>query len=89
MNNENEKLSPNREKRIERKIKMDDIIKLLLNKIKTEKKKKNFDKVKSLESELVKIKHSNKPDKLQNAQKELNKTQVVDKNLHEIKMKYI
>ena len=38
---ENTKLSRNRKKRIERKIKMDEKMKLLLNKIKTEKKKEN------------------------------------------------
>ena len=41
MNNENRKLARNGKRRIERKIKMDDNMKLLLNKIKTEKKKKN------------------------------------------------
>ena len=64
---------------------MDEELKSLLNKKEAEKKKKNYDKVKGLEIELVKIKSSNKPDKLQNALKELNKIQVVDKKLHEIK----
>ena len=41
MNNDNEKLSRNRKRRIEQKIKIDDNMKILLNKIKTEKKKKN------------------------------------------------
>ena len=41
-------------------------------------------KLKSLEIELVKRKFSNKPDNIQIALKELNKTQVDDKNLHEI-----
>ena len=40
MNNQNKKLSRNRKRRIERKSKIDDNMKLLLNKIKTEKKKK-------------------------------------------------
>ena len=40
MNNENKKISRNRKRRIERKIKMDDDMKSLLNKIKTEKKRK-------------------------------------------------
>ena len=39
MNNENKKLSQNRRRRVERKIKMDDKMKLILNNIKTEKKK--------------------------------------------------
>ena len=39
--NENKKLSRNRKRRIERRIKIDDKLKTLLNKIKTEKKKKN------------------------------------------------
>ena len=43
MNNENKKLSRNRKRRIERKIRMDDNLKLLLTKNKSEKKKKkNF-----------------------------------------------
>ena len=40
IDNENNKLSRNRKRRIERRIKMDDKLKTLLNKIKTEKKKK-------------------------------------------------
>ena len=40
MNNENKKLSRNRKRRSERKIKMDDKIKSLLNKIESEKKEK-------------------------------------------------
>ena len=48
-------------------------MKLLLNKIKTEKKKnKSFDKIKNLEIELFKTKYANNPDKLQFALKELN-----------------
>ena len=56
MNNENKKISKNRGRRIQRKIKMDSNIKLLLNRVKTEKKKKikKFDKMKELEIELVK-----------------------------------
>ena len=62
-------------------------MKLILNKIKSEKKKKNkkFDKIKQLEILLVRIKYTDKPDKLESALKELNKIQVMDKNLHEIK----
>ena len=87
IDNENKKLSRNRRRRIERKSKIDDDMKLLLNKIKSEKKKKNknLDKIKQLEILLVRIKYADTPDKLQNALKELNKIQVIDKNLHEIK----
>ena len=64
MNNENKKLSRNREKRIDRKIKMDDKIKLLFKKIYSGNKRKikNIDKMKHLEIELVKIKYANDPD---------------------------
>ena len=87
INNENSKLSRNRKRRIDRRIKIIDDMKLLLNKIKSEKKKKikNFDKIKHLENLLVRIKYADKPDKLESALKELNKIQVFDKNLHEIK----
>ena len=86
INNE-EKLSRNRKRRIERKNKIDDNMKLLLNKIKTENKKKNkdSDKIKQLEILLVNIKDANDPNKLQSELKELNKIQVISKNLHEIK----
>ena len=89
MNNENQKLSRNRKKRVERKIKMDDNMKPLLSKIKTEKEKKNeiFDEVRNLETELVKINDSNNPNKIQSELKEFKKFQVIDKNLHEIKFK--
>ena len=48
MNNENKELSRNRKRRIERRIKIDDKMKSLLNKIKSEKKKKikNIDEIK-------------------------------------------
>ena len=87
MDNENIKLSRNRRKRIERRNKTSDDMKLLLNKIKSEKKKKykNFNKIKQLEKILVNIRYANDPIKLQNALKDLNKIQVIDKNLHEIK----
>ena len=60
---------------------------LLSNKIKSEKKKrdKDFDKIKQLEILLVRIKYADKPDILESALKEINKNQVIDKNLHEIK----
>ena len=85
--NENKKLSRNRKRRIERRIKIDDKLKTLSNKIKTEKKKKYkiIDKIKELEMELVIIKYANNPKKLQSEIKELKKIQVIDKNLHEIK----
>ena len=62
-------------------------MKLLLNKIKTEKKKKNknLDKIKQLEILLARIKYADKPDKLHSELKALNKIQVIDKILHEIK----
>ena len=87
MNNENKKLSRNKKRKTERKFKMDDKMKLLLSKIKSEKKTKNksIDTIKQLENELVEIKCANNPNKLQSELKELNKTQVIVKNLHEIK----
>ena len=87
MNNENKKLSRNRKRRIQRKNKIDENMKLLLNKIKSEKRKRNkdLDKIKQLEILLVNIKYANNPNKLQSELKELNKIQVVNKNLHEIK----
>ena len=70
---------------------MDDKIKSLLNEIKSQKKKKNkkIDKIKELEIELVKIKYSSNPNKLQSALKELNKIEVINKNLHEIKQEIL
>ena len=87
MDNETKKLSRNRRRRIERKKFFSDDMKLLLNKIKSEKRKKykNFNKIKQLEILLVQIKYADKPDELENALKVLNKIEVVDKNLHEIK----
>ena len=87
INNENKKLSRNRKRRIERKRKISDDVRALLNKIKSEtkKKNKNLDKIKELEILLVNIKYTNNHNKLKSALKELNKIQVVDKNLHEIK----
>ena len=87
INNETEKLSRKRRPRIERKKQFSDDMKLLLNKIKSEKKKKNknFDKIRQLEILLVNIKYANDPNKLENALIELNKIEVIDKNLHEIK----
>ena len=89
--NESRMLSRNRKRRITRKINMDNNMKLLLNKIKSEKKKKNknFDKSKELEILLVRIKYANNPNKLQSALKELNKIQVIKKNLLEIKQEIL
>ena len=86
-NNENKKLSRNRKRRIIRKNKISNDKKFLINKIKSEKKKKNknFDKIKQLEILLVNIKYANDLIELEKALKELNKIQVIDKNLHEIK----
>ena len=88
--NENKKLSRNRERIITRKINMDKNMKLLLNKIKSEKKKnKNFEKLKELEILLVRIKYANNPNKLKSASKELNKIHVFNKNLHEMKQEIL
>ena len=46
MNNKNKKLSRNTKRRIERKLKLDDKMKTLLNKIKSEKKIKTLLKLK-------------------------------------------
>ena len=66
-------------------------MKLLLNKLKSEKRKRNkeLDKIKQLEILLVNIKYANNPNKLQSELKELNKIQVVNKNLHEIKQELL
>ena len=62
--NENKKLSRSRKGRIGRKNKLSDDMKLIVNKIKSEKKNKKFDKIKQLENLLVRIKYADKPDKL-------------------------
>ena len=89
--NENKKLSRNRKRRIIRRINMSNDMKLLLNKIKSEKKKtnKNLDKIKQLEILLVNFIYANNPNKLQSELKELNKIQVFNKNLHEIKQEIL
>ena len=60
--------------------------KLLINKIKSEKKIKikKIDKIKQLEIELFKTKYVINPNFLDSSLRELNRTQVIDKNLHEI-----
>ena len=87
MNDENKKLSRNRKRRIQRKNKLDDKMKTLFNKNKSEKKKriKNIDKINQLVISLVKNKYATTPNKLQSELKDLNKIHVVDKNLHEFR----
>ena len=91
LNNENKNLSRNRKRRIERKSKLNDDMKLILNKIKSEKKKKNknLNKIKQLAILLVIIKYANDPNKLQSELKELNKIHVFNKNLHKIKQEIL
>ena len=66
INNETKKVSRNRKRRIDRKNKINNDMKLLSNKIKSAKRKrnKNFDRIKQLEILLVRIKYADKPDKL-------------------------
>ena len=88
INNESKKLSRNRKGRIERENKIDKNMKLLLSKIKSEKKNKNLDKVKQLEILLVNMKYANDLKKLKNPLKELNKIQVVKKINTKLNTKY-
>ena len=85
--NDNKKLSRNTKRRNDRRSKINDDMKLLLNKIKSEKEKKckNFDKIQHLEVLLVRIKYADTPDKLESALRELNKIEVIDESLREIK----
>ena len=87
MNNEKRKLSRNRKRRFDHRNKINNEMKLILNKIKSEKEKKNkiIDKIKQLEILLVRIKYADNPNKIESAFKELNKIHVIDQNLHEIK----
>ena len=89
--NENKMLSRNRKRGIERRNRMNDGIKLLLNKTKTQKKTKykSDEKIKQLEFLLVRNKYADKPDKLESAVKVLNNFQVIDKNFHEIKQEIL
>ena len=82
---ENKKLSRNRRRGIERRFKVNEKMKSLLNQIKTQKKNKDFNENKELEIELFNIKYANNPNKLQSELKELNKIHVINKSLHEIK----
>ena len=86
MNNDNKKLSRNGKRRIIQKVKMNDNMRLLLNKNKTRKKKnKNSDTNKELERDLFMIKYAKNPKKLLSELNELNEIRVVKKKLHEIK----
>ena len=88
--NENKKSSRNRKRSIKRRNKINDDMKLLLNKMKTEKKKKNknFDKIKELEILLVRIIYADKPDKLHSPLRELNKIQVIKKIYKKLNKKF-
>ena len=88
--NENKMLSRNRKRRSDRRNKINDDMKLLLNKIKSERKKKNknIDKIKQLEILLVRIKYADKPNKLESALKELKKFLLLIKIYTKLKMKY-
>ena len=48
-----------------------------------------MDRIKNLEIELVKIKYATNPSNLQSELKQLNKIQVIDKKLHEIKQEIL
>ena len=91
IDNENKKLSRNRERRNGCRNKINNDMKLLLNRFKTEKKKKNEDikKIKQLGFLLVRVKYADKLDKLESALKELKKIQVKDRKLHEIKQEIL
>ena len=91
IDNENEKLSRNSKRKIQRRFLMDDNMKLFLNKIKSEKKKryKTVDKIKELEIRLVNKQYANNPNKLHSASKELYKIQVINKNVHENKQEVL
>ena len=89
IDSENKKLSRSRKRRNQRRIQMDDDVKLLLNKTNSEKKNKNLDEIKQLEILSVRTKYADNPNKLENALKELNKIHVVNENLHEIKQEVL
>ena len=91
INNENKKLSRNTKRKINRRNKINNDMNFLLNKIKSEKKKKykNFDETKQLEILLLRINYADKPEKLDSALKDFLKNQVIDKNLHEIKIEML
>ena len=80
-------LSRNRKRRISRRNKISYDLKLILNKIKSEKKNKNknVDKIAELEILLVGIRYADNPNKSESALGELKEIQGIDKNLHEIK----
>ena len=90
IDNENKKLLRNRKRRIDRKNKINEHMKLLLIKIEFEKKKKNknFDKTKQLEILLVGIKYANNPNKLQSEIRELKKFMLLIKIYTKLNKKY-
>ena len=87
IDNKNNKLSRNRKRRINCKNRHSSNEKIILNEIKSEKKKKikNLDKIRQLKILLVNKRYAKDPKKLENALKVLDKIEVFDKNLHEIK----
>ena len=89
-NIKNEKLSQNRKRRTEKKIKMGDTKKYLSNKIKTKTKKRieNLDKIRELKSELCEIKYDNSPNKLQSELKKLKKFMLLIKIYMRINKNY-
>ena len=89
MNNQIKELSGNR-RRTQQKAKLGAKLKMILNEIKTEKKKdnKNFDEIKKLKFELVKLKYVNNPNKLQSESNELNKFNLYIKIYTRLNKKY-
>ena len=89
MNNEIKELSGNR-RGTQQKTKLGAKLEMILNEIKTEKKKNNktFDEIKKLEFELVKLKYVNNPNKLQSESKELNKFNLYIKIYMRLNKKY-
>ena len=73
MKNENKKLSRNTKRRIDRRNKIINDMKLILNKIKSEKKKKNkkIDKIKEIEIPLVRIEYADNPKKTRKCRKRI------------------
>ena len=90
INNESKNVSRNTKRRINRRNKINDDMKLLLSKIKSEenKKIKILDEIKQSKILLVRIKYVNKNNKLQSALKELKKFKLLMKIYTKLKMKY-
>ena len=91
INNENEKLSRNRKRITERKIKKNNKMNLFLNKFILEEKNKYkiIERIKQLEIELPEMKYVNNPNSLEFKLNELHELQVVDEKLHETKNEII